>query len=187
MIISRSAAETIAHIACRDAHAKDREQEALREHELAAECWAHVFPQGVREAALAMPKGWLRLEGCLRFNAGGWTVLLNHNKSLPVPYLSEYGILGSLTGELADRVRAFVVERDNKKAERKKAFRDLTAAILAARTYKQLAVAWPEGLPYFEDHLPKKKGQPSTALAIPFAKINEALGLPGKSETDEPR
>lgn len=187
MIISRSAAETIAHTACRDAHAKDREQEALREHELAVECWAHVFPQAVREAVLGLPEGWFRLDECLRFNAGGWTVLLSHKKGLPVPYRSGCGILGSLTGELADRARAFVVERDNKKAERAKAFRDLTAAILDARTYKQLAVAWPEGLPYFEDYLPKKNGQPSTALAIPFAKINEVLGLPAKETVDGAR
>ena len=187
MIISRSAAEMIAHIACRDAHAKDREEEALRENDLAVECWEHVFPKYVRDAALLMPEDWFRRDDCLRFNAGGWTALLSHSKGLPVPYRSGCGILGSLTGELADRVRAFVVERDNKKAERAKALRDLTAAILAARTYKQLAVAWPEGLPYFKDYLPKKKGEPSTAIAVPFAKINEVLGLPAKEATDDAR
>lgn len=187
MIISRSAAEAITYTALREAHLKERQEEELRENDLAVECWASVFPQDVRDAALAMPKGWLRLDTCLLFNADGWTILLNHQKGLPVPYHAGCDKIGALTGELSDRARAFVVERDRKKDERGKAYRDLMAAILAARTYKQLAVAWPEGLPYFENYLPKKKGQPSTALAIPFAKINEALGLSVKGGDDDAR
>ena len=180
MIISASNAEYIAQEACREAHLKEKNEYRIRENDLAVECWVSVFPKEVREAALAMPEGWLRLDTCLRFNAGGWNVYLDHVKGLPVPYRMGCNNLGTLTGELADRARAFVVERDKKKEERGKEFRDLRAAILAARTYKQLALAWPEGLPYFEAFLPQSRGKPSTAIAIPFAQLNEALGLTAK-------
>ena len=180
MIISASNAEFIAQEACREAHLKEQNEYRVRENDLAEECWKQVFPAAVREIVLAMPEGWLRLDKCLLFNAGGWNVYLDHAKGLPVPYRMGCNNLGTLTGELADRARAFVVERDKKKEERAKSFRDLRAAILAARTYKQLALAWPEGLPYFEVYLPQSKNKPSTAVAIPFAKLNETLGLTAK-------
>lgn len=187
MIISASNAEFIAQEACRKAHLEEISKYRIRENDLAEECWEQVFPAAVREIVLAMPEGWLRLDKCLRFNAGGWSIHLDHAKGLPVPYRTSCGNLGTLTGELADRARAFVVERDKKKEERAKEFRDLRAAILAARTYKQLSIAWPEGLPYFEAYLPQSKNKPSTAVAIPFAKLNEALGLSAKEAINDAR
>ena len=51
------------------------------------------------------------------------------------------------------------------------------ASILAARSFKRLASAWPEGRRFYEQRLNAETTR-GTALSVPFAAINATLGLP---------
>jgi hypothetical protein len=90
--------------------------------------------------------------------------------------------IGVVGGELAVRVRDFVLKRDGDRDKRAKTRRDLENTIISAGTFKRLADMWPEGRPYYESYLVTKS--PGTALSTPFAALNEVLGLK-RRESDE--
>lgn len=177
MRISRMSAEVIAHEACRDLFADEQKRSDEVEAELAIECYENVFTKAELEWTKTASAGWLSEDKCLRFNVNGWDIRLSVPKAVPVPATSRNGCmsLGVVGGELAVRVRDFVLKRDGDKQKRANARRDLENTILSAGTFKRLADMWPEGRPYYESYLVTKT--PGTALSTPFAALNEVLGL----------
>lgn len=156
---------------------KDREA-ALKEqeHTLGMECYQAVIPESERKAAAAMPEGWLQMDACLRFNANGWDARLCVTSPVPVPNNKGYcRSLGSLTGDLAERVQAHLQEEKGLKEARIKAEMELSGFLEQFKTYKQLREAWPEGEPFYAefDVEPKAGGVP----AVRVAEINKLLNL----------
>jgi hypothetical protein len=170
-------AELIAHEACRALFADEQKRNDEVEAELAIECYENVFTKAELEWTKTASAGWLSEDKCLRFNVNGWDVRLSVPKAVPVPAKFRNGCmsLGVVGGELAVRVRDFVLKRDGDRDKRAKARRDLEDTILSAGTFKRLADMWPEGRPYYESYLLTKP--PGTALSTPFTALNEVLGL----------
>jgi hypothetical protein len=150
---------------------------ALAEHDLAIAGYESVFPADVRKQAGKMPKGWLRLDACLSFNVGGFDMRLNvRGDGVPVPYDGGYcRRLGTITGDLADKIHAHFADVDKLKAERDTAKRALTAMLQSCSTLKRLQEEWPEGEPYWSA-LAAKANVPG--LPAPrVQEINAMLGL----------
>lgn len=175
--ISKDAAEIVARRACAASFEANASEYQAQEAALAERCWAAVLPENERRLAESLPDGWIRRDKCLCFNAAGWRVILNHPTGLVIP--SGVGFckeIGALPAELGKEVQAFIQRKEQAKERRREAERELLQSIRGARTWKRLAEAWPEGKPFFEGFLAAATG--SRALAIPFTKINETLGLP---------
>jgi hypothetical protein len=177
MRISRMSAELIAQVACCALFADEQKRNDDTEVALAMECYENVFTKAELEWTKTATEGWLPEDECLRFNVNGWDVRLSVYKAVPVPAKFRNGCmsLGVVGGELAVRVRDFVLKRDGYREKRARARRDLENTIISAGTFKRLAEMWPEGRPYYESYLVTKS--PGTALSTPFAALNEVLGL----------
>lgn len=148
------------------------------ESALATEAYETVFPADVRKQAARMPKGWLHLDNCLRFNVNGMDLHLDViGDGLPVPYDRVYcSRLGTITGDLADRIIAHFGAKDELKAERDRAKRSLMALLQTCSTLKKLQQEWPEGEPFWSA-LAAKEREPG--LPAPLVNdINKMLGLP---------
>lgn len=181
MSISRAVAETIAQKACAKSFAAERAEEEKEEARLAELCWADVF-RDEADMAQSLPRRWVCYDKCLLFNIGGWNVYLNHPQGLPVPAEGSGCIrLGTVSVGLAQDVRVFISKRDAAKDRRNKTLSDLAESIYAARSYKKLLEAWPEGREFYEGYLSVEKTK-GTALAVPFQAINKTLGIGKETE-----
>lgn len=153
-----------------------REAHAVAENSLGVEAYESIFSVAERTAALAMPKGWLRYDSCLRFNAGGWSVTLIVKQGVPVP--SERfncNQLGALIGDLAERVQAHAQEDRKLNEDGHRAEREMDGFLAQFNSIKQLREAWPEGAEFYADFETERKA--SGVPAVRVAEINKLLGI----------
>lgn len=168
------------------AHAFDPKKEALatQEDALAREAYAVIIPQSETALVAAVPENWFRLDECLRFNAGGYNVTLSLiGQGLPVPYRPRGGEdegyhchrLGSIPpGDLCDRVRAHVEEKETYKSERSVAHRAVTNLLHGVTTMKRLKEVWPQGEQFFD---PYRNAPVASLPAVRVDEVNAMLGI----------
>ncbi len=146
------------------------------ENEIGMSCYRDVFDANILKWLEKMPKGWLQLDSCLRFNVKGYDLRFKVEKAMPVPYSSSCGRLGSVEDkDLIDRAKDFWDRKNKFQKDRESASRNLTAMIKNIRTLKKLEQSWPDGKPFYKSFIAieKKGGQ----VAIRFDEINKQLGL----------
>lgn len=152
------------------------------EDALARRCYEAVFPEKVRKQAAALPKGWLRLDKCLRFNVLGLSAELHvSGDGLPVPFGSRGYCqrLGSIADEtLAASVRSHLDEVEAMKADRSKAKGAVNALVHSVTTVKALREIWPEGEPFYGKIGPKDGARLPAPRVV---ELNAMLGLPAKA------
>jgi len=146
------------------------------EGKLARACYNQLFTSSLQKMLEKIPKGWLREDNCLRFNADGWkvTLCLPKDTTVPTPYTNNCSVLGAITGELAAKVQEFVQERDRQKEEYRTKSSQLHSFLNNFSSLSTLKKAWPEGEPFYKDFVEPSN---STVPAIYVAQLNEALGL----------
>lgn len=146
-----------------------------REAELAEACYNAVFSEDIRNALSQVPDGWLRTCTCLRFNAGGWNVMLCSEKEMPTPDSRFCEPLGAVTGELADKVQAFSQEKTQLTDDQHDARAKMLGFLEGFSTFKQLREAWPEGEQFYQDY-DSRRIAPNVPAVI-TKEINTMLGL----------
>lgn len=145
-----------------------------KEHTLAEECYNSVFDKELLDKINTMPKNWLRHCDCLRFNANGWQVNLKTRFEVPTPHKEYCTILGTLSGELAEKVQAFATERDTFHANKRESYLKLKSFLYSFTTIKKLRAVWPEGAEYYNEF----DLQPVGGLPAPItAEINQILKI----------
>ena len=181
--LTKDLRQTIANNAV--AHAFEPKLEALKaaEDALAREAYAFVIPAEEVAAAADMPDNWFRLDACLRFNVGGYTIRLQMSgDGLPVPYRAkneEYGgyhcgNLGTIPpGDLCDRIRAHADATEAYKAERKTAYRATLGLLEGVSTLKRLHEVWPAGEQFY------KRYEDSPAASLPAVRVDEVNTMLG--------
>jgi hypothetical protein len=154
-----------------------------RESEIALRAYKSLYDPAVLRQAAKLPKGWLRTDGCLRFNAGGFRIVLNTKDPVLVPsgnsgYCND---LGSLTGDISKEVQDFATEKEQAKKDEQVAAEKLKALLYSITSLKRLKELWPEGKKFYAylDEAAVIGGLP----AIRFDDVNVLLGLPKKKET----
>lgn len=142
-------------------------------------CYEAVFKPAERRAAAAMPKGWLQMDACLRFNVGGLDVVLNLlGEGLPVPagsgrYCQRLGAISE--PDLVSAVQSHLADVERLKEDRAKAKSSLKALLYSVSTLKALRELWPEGEPFLAG-LSNKAGAPGLP-APQISELNAMLGL----------
>lgn len=152
-------------------------QEELKKEEiaLAIECYNSLFPEKVRRAVARVPKEWIRTCSCLQFNANGWRISLNAGKEMPTPAMSGCGNLGSITGELGEKVQTFSQKGKTLNEEWRTALRKMEGFLEQFGSFKKLEEAWPEGKKFYEKYNAER---PSTNVpAVITKEINDMLGI----------
>jgi hypothetical protein len=150
-----------------------------RENKLAIECYNHIFPKKIRDVIQDVPKEWLRHCDCLRFNAGGWNVTLCAGKEMPTPNTSHCGMLGSIDGELAEKVQAYSQEKKKVDEEWRTAIHKMAGFLEQFTTFKKLEEAWPEGKKFYQEY---NADRPSANVpAVITKEINDMLGIKSKA------
>lgn len=145
---------------------------------LARAAYESVFPATIRKQAYVMPDGWLRRDGCLRFNVVGMDIRLNleEGKEVPVPYNRQgCGRIGTIeAGELADKIQDFLARNEKLKKERHQLRHSLSAMLGQVNTLRALAAAWPQGQSFYEC----LNKEPAIRLpALQVSEINKMIGL----------
>lgn len=150
-----------------------------RENKLAIEAYNHIFPKKVRDLIAQVPKDWLRHCDCLRFNAGGWNVTLCAGKEMPTPANNGCGMLGSLTGEIAEKVQAYSQEKKKLDEDWRSANHKMYGFLEQFTTFKKLEEAWPEGKKFYAEY---NADRPSANVpAVITKEINAMLGIKDKA------
>jgi hypothetical protein len=139
--------------------------------------YAQVFPVAERKAAAALADRWRKVDACLRFNVGGYTLLFTlQGGGVPVP-VNNAGYcqsLGSISDEvLVNSARAHADAVETYKKQRRDAENALAGLLASASTIKALYTIWPEGQPFYRDI----QAPPSTQIAPIIANVNAMLGL----------
>ena len=112
------------------------------ENKLAIECYNHIFPKKLRDIIAQVPEEWIRHCECLRFNATGWQVQLCAGKKMPTPASNNCDMLGSLTGEISDKVQAFSTAKKKLSEDRSQASTKMLGFLEQFRTFKKLKEAY---------------------------------------------
>lgn len=168
---------------------KERE-EALRqrEHDLGMEGYYAAFTPEDRAKALDLKEGWLREDGCLRFNAGGYNLTFTVNTPVRVPYSTPYGcgyscnVLASIHDEdLVRRMQEFAQEKEKFLEEKKAAYRATLLLVEKFSTVKALKEAWPEGYEFYKSY----DGSPVRAK-LPAIRVDEINAMLGLTKVDPP-
>ena len=164
---------------CRKAIASAFDPKALaitkEENALAIECYNHIFPKKIRDIIATVPPEWIRACDCLRFNAAGWSVQLCAGKKMPTPASNNCDMLGSLTGDIADKVQAFSTAKKKLGEDRSLAARKMEGFLSGFTTFKKLEEAWPEGKEFYAVF---NADRPSANVpAVITKEINDMLGL----------
>jgi hypothetical protein len=159
------------------------EYEAIKkeEHKIGMALYEEAFDKKVRGQAARMPKHWMRQDGCLRFNCGGYDLTFTVKEAVPVPSSTHCARLANITGELAVTAQKHAEKIQDLKKRNKDAQRALLAMLHGIGSIKQLKNAWPEGAEFYSmyDIESPKAGVP----AVQIAEINSMLGLkPKKSK-----
>lgn len=167
--------DTIRHRAIGAAFSEREAELKANEHRLGMEAYDAVIPEAERIAAAGLPERWCRYDRCLRFNAGGWDVRLDVEKSVPV--FSGYGChrLGDITGDLAERIQAHVQAKEALRKDKARAEHELDGFLAQFKSLKQMAESWPEGNPFYADLDIDRK--PGGVPAVRVMEINKLLNL----------
>ena len=148
------------------------------ENKLAIEAYNHIFPKKIRDIIATVPEEWIRHCECLRFNATGWQVQLCAGKKMPTPASNNCDMLGSLTGEISDKVQAFSTAKKKLNEDRNLAARKMLGFLEQFRTFKKIKEAWPEGKEFYAEFDADR--QSANVPAVITKEINEMLGIKGK-------
>ncbi|MFB0491985.1 hypothetical protein ABIE45_004571 [Methylobacterium sp. OAE515] len=171
--------DNVVAAALTSAFAERRASLDLAADRLGRTCYDSVFKASERKAAAAMPKGWLRLDSCLRFNVGGLDVVLNLvGEGVPVPGGAgrDCRRLGAVADpDLVGAVQAHLADVERLKDDRAKAKSSLRALLYSVSTVKALRELWPEGEPFLAG-LASKAGAPGLP-APQISELNAMLGL----------
>ena len=168
--------EKICERAIKAAFKEREETQKSREHALGMEAYEAVIPEAERKAAAKMPAHWLQTDACLRFNAGGWDARLTVSPAVPVPFNRGYcHTLGTISGDLADRVQVFLQDEKGVRDEKSKATTELFGFLDQFKTVKQMREAWPEGEPFYAEFDVERKSGGVPAVRV--AEINKLLNL----------
>lgn len=149
--ITKETRERIRNIAVDSTFKPRMEAWKKEDAKLAVECYNFIFPEKVRDIIAKVPPEWLRTCSCLRFNANGWSVTLNAGKEMPTPASNSCSNLGSITGELAERVQKHVEAKRTMDAEYNAARVKMMGFLEQFTTFKKLEEAWPEGKKFYKD------------------------------------
>jgi hypothetical protein len=148
------------------------------EHDVAMFCYNSVFDKKIISAAKKLPKAWLRQDACLRFNAGGYNLVLRLiNTSVPVPYSTDCSRLENLSGDALEKARAHANKEKDLNDEKNKTYQALRSVLYSVTTVKKLKTVWQEGSKFYsmyDEESPKSKGG---LPAVQIAEINAMLGL----------
>lgn len=160
---------------------KEKEELKKREHKIGMAAYAKVYTAKEREAAASLPKGWVKVDKCLRFNIGGMDMRFNVNEHVPVRRESEYDC--SRLGNIADeKIKQDALDlhgdKESIKDREQKLRGQLKGVLYAVNTYKRLSETWPEGHKFYVKYAPK--GDNSLLPAIRVNELNETLGLKAK-------
>ena len=157
--------------------AKEEARLKKQEHVIGMKCYDKVYPKKERDLAAALPKGWIHLDSCLRFNVAGMQMTFVVSQEVPVR--SENGHCARLGDIACDDIKQLALDLHHEKeqlGEKKSDLRlKLRVVLYSVNTYKRLTEAWPEGKKYYERFKPK--GENSMLPAIRVSELNAALGL----------
>lgn len=157
--------------------AKEEARLKKQEHVIGMKCYDKVYPKKERDLAAALPKGWVHLDSCLRFNVAGMDMRFNINA--PVPVKSENGYCARLGDIACDDIKQLALDLHHEKEQlgvnRTDLRNKLKNVLYAVNTYKRLTETWPEGKKYYDKYKPK--GENSMLPAIRVAELNAALCL----------
>lgn len=173
--LTKEIRDCIANDCVRTQFKKTKDELTKQESLLAIECYNYVFDEKIRKQAAKMPTKWMRMDGCLMFNAGGYSVTLRVDKELPVPHATRCNRLGNIDGELADKVQDFSNKKQEANDKHKDAYRKLKAMLDSINSIKQLEKTWPEGKPFYKKYMEVKEG--SSLPAVQIEDLNKTLGL----------
>lgn len=162
-----------------DSTAKEEESLKKRENKLAVVCYNTVYSKQERDAASALPAGWLRTCNCLRFNIAGMTVQLRAAEHMRTKYNDHCYTLGTITDDgIRQQFMAYHNDVESLKTKKRQIEAQATAVLGAVNTYKQLQETWPEGKKFYSEFAPKKESQNLPAVLI--EDFNKTLGIKSK-------
>jgi hypothetical protein len=177
-IVTSHHQDLILEAALKDAFGKRLAEMEARTQSLALEVYmANTTPEErkmVAKLAKISPHYLQRKDDRVVLNCGGLSVDLLLKE--PVYTCWNYNNRLVIKDDMAKEVREAIFARDKLREERLEAKKKLLQLLKSARTFKQLAALWPEGVKYYEgmDNPVERKGLP----AIAVAEVNKALGLP---------
>jgi hypothetical protein len=175
--ISKDIKERIAKAAANEAFAARNTELKQREATLAIECYDSLFDVATQKLLAKVPDTFLRKCKCWRFNANGWTVSLEAPEDRPVPNASYCATVGTITGELAERVQQLKQDCEKAREEYGATYYKILSFVQSFSTFAKLAKEWPEGRPFYERHLPAE-GSTQKNVAIVRDEINSLIGIP---------
>ncbi len=153
-----------------------------QEHLIGMAAYAKVYSKADRDAAAALPDGWVKTDGCLRFNIAGMD--MRFNVDTPVPVKSAGSSYCHRLGDIADekiKTKALALHgmKDDLRTRGAKIEAQAKSVLYSVSTYKQLEETWPEGKKFYSQFKPRK---PEAALpAVRVASLNETLGIKAKA------
>lgn len=165
--------------ACLESIYKEQEVSLKKvEQQLALDCYNTIFPKDVVKKVNALPEGWVREDSCLILNAAGWSVTLHAKEKVRVPHTNNCRQIGSVTGELAERVQQLSQDKKKLTETRARNFAQLSSFLQNFKTLATLQQAWPEGEPFYKKYLESRSSTEVPAIYV--AQLNESLGLTKK-------
>lgn len=153
-----------------------KETEALdkQQSRLVAICYKNLFLASARNAAAAMPKGWISQTSEFLFNIDGEQIRLKSTETFLVPAThcwSKSYVLKS--AELTAEVRAWAHAKEDLRTRKKQATAALSGMLLSVSTIKKLFEVWPEGQAFYKDIGPSPVNLPT----VHVGEVNKLLKL----------
>lgn len=147
----------------------------VEEHKLGMEMYNATFPADIQKQLKKIPDGWLRMDGCLRFNCGGYDLRFTVSPAVPVPYSTHCARLAAVTGDLAERGQAHANALKDFREQYEAAYRALLRMLESVGSVKALQKAWPDGIEFYKNYLTAAPGAAVPALRV--EEVNKMLGL----------
>lgn len=158
----------------------------LRDHKLADEAYNAILPAHVRTAIDVLERfegvkaGWFRRVTVTKYNVGGYTVALAHEKSVVVPH-NLYETLGTFAlegkhGKLAQKLRDLANDWETFRREKKQAAYTLQVLMKQTTTTEGLFKLWPEGKKFYATP-PLTPTMRISVPAVQMESLNKVLGL----------
>lgn len=180
MRITQSHRETIIARALKEAFDKRKTALVKVEQDLAIEAYSFLFDEPTRRKVNGLHKDWFRTCNCLMFTVLGKLYSLNSKNEVRTPYEAYCSNLGTLTGDVADKVEAHYNAKTDLEKEYETAKIKLAANLSNISSFKRLTELWPEGKTFYADldeDAKVKGGLP----AIRFDDMNAMLGITKKA------
>ncbi|TGE04602.1 Nmad5 family putative nucleotide modification protein [Hymenobacter fodinae] len=171
--------DNIARNATKQKFTKENDAIKQEENDLALELYHSLFTPEELKLVTKLDTKWFHQDKCLRFNCGGYNLMLCIKEGVPVPYSRHCSILGNISGDLAIKAQEFANKKKDVEADQAKALRAIGSVLYSVNTIKQLKTVWPEGADFYamydEASAKSKGGVP----AVQIDEINKLLGLGG--------